>query len=516
VAIVQSFGALQTTSKDGGWNYNVDFPQYGFSHAYATIFAKQPNVRTCVDFLARNIAQLNLHVFRRVSDTDRERLIGHDLATWITAPNPFTTGYRLIESLVADLAIYFNAYWLKVRLSPDRLGLVRLPPPAMRVEGGLLPSHFVFTENGFERDVSIGDVVYFNGFNPLNTLMGLSPLETLRDTLAGEAAAAASREAYWRNSSRMEGVIERPLAAPKWSPTQKQDWRTQWQTRYGGVAGTGMIPVLEDGMSFKAISYSAKDSEYLSSRKLSAEEVARAYHIPLPMVGILEHATFSNIKEQHKQLYADCLGPWLAMIQGELMRQLLPESSDTADIYCEFNIAEKLKGSFEEQTNALRVAVGRPFMTANEARGRLNLPSMKDDESADQLAAQQGGTGMTLEPRTTEPGASAPNAAIDLRTFQSGSESAQVYSIVRTAWDRQEKRLGKLPLDERAAALDFDRCTRELATDLAALLGPEEAMVYAARTTDDTYTLLLNGEDAFAASREPRRCELDWREHHAA
>ena len=109
------------------------------------------------------------------------------------------------------------------------------------------------------------------------------------------------------------------------------------------------------------------------------------------MVGILEHATFSNIKEQHKQLYADCLGPWLEMVSEEIERRLLPEARDTTDVYGEFNIAEKLKGSFEEQATALRLLVGRPVMTANEGRARLNLPSIKDDPTADQLAAQQGG-----------------------------------------------------------------------------------------------------------------------------
>ena len=52
-----------------------------YTYDYATMYRQQPNVRTCVDFLARNIAQLGLHVFRRVSDTDRERLTDHPLAT---------------------------------------------------------------------------------------------------------------------------------------------------------------------------------------------------------------------------------------------------------------------------------------------------------------------------------------------------------------------------------------------------------------------------------------------------
>jgi HK97 family phage portal protein len=370
--------------------FNPMEASWGGRNKYGAIYAAQPNIRTCVDFLARNIAQLGYHVFRRVSDIDRVRLYDHPLAQWIRNPNPDTTTYRLFESLIADLALHFNAYWLKMRLTGGRVGLVRIPPQEMRVVGGLLRAGYLWTTVGRTTPFETTEIVYFNGYNPLNALMGLSPLETLRPLLLEDAAASQQRQLYWQNASRMEGVIERPREAPKWTPAQKQSWREQWQQRFSGPASTGQVPVLEDGMQWKQMSWSAKESEFVTGRKLTREEVAAAYHIPLPMVGILDHATFSNIKEQHKQLYADCLGPWLTMVEEGIMLLLLPEATDTEGIYGEFNIAEKLKGSFEEQATALRLLVGRPLMTANEGRARLNLPQITDDASADQLAAQQG------------------------------------------------------------------------------------------------------------------------------
>jgi HK97 family phage portal protein len=415
MAIVQSGGQLRTLSAPppgygdytSGSSWSSSFWGYGGNAwAFAQIYATQPNIRTCADFLARGIADCGLHWFRRVSDTDRVRLKDFPVAQWLDHPNYATTRYRLVESLVADLAIYFNAYWMKVRLS-DRIGLVRLPPTEMQVMGGLLPSHYIYTAYGAEAQaLDLSEVVYFNGYNPLNTLMGLSPLVTLARMLAEETAAAEHRESYWLNSAQVEGVIERPKDAPRWTPTQKQSWREQWQARHAGAAGAGTVPVLEDGMVFKQISQSFRDSEYINARKLSRTECAAAYHIPPPFVGDLEHATFSNIKEQHKQLYADTLGPWFTMIELALELWLLPEVAravDTSNVYCEFNVSEKLKGNFEEQTASLAVAVRRAFMTPNEARARLNLPSIKDDPTADQLAPQQGGPPTAIDNTDTPP-----------------------------------------------------------------------------------------------------------------
>jgi HK97 family phage portal protein len=487
MAIVQSFGALAamtgavpTWAPASGGSLDI----YGARMAYATLYATQPNVRTMVDFLSRNIAQLGLHAFRRVSDTDRERLIDHDIVRWLGQPNPATTRYRLIESLMGDLGIYFDAFWAKVRgTAPDgrrSLGLVRLPPDQMTVEGALLPTHYCWTVNGVKTEFPLTEIVHFGGYNPRDPKRGLSNLETLRRILAEEAAAGDHRQSYWANAGRMEGIIEQAINGPKFGEPQQRDFRADWQEFSGNGARVGQVAVLPKGMTYKQASFSAKDSEYLSARKLTREECAAAYHIPLPLVGILEHATFSNIKEQHKHLYQDCLGPWLEMIVQEIERQVLVECDDRADIYLEFNIAAKLAGSFEEQAASLQMAVGKPWMTVNEGRAKQNLPSHPNPE-ADEIAAQQGGPA-GVRPAFT---------------------GAAVERVVRATWSRQAVRLAKRPVAERAEALNHARCCTELAADLRPILGADAAE-YAARVTDDTYVLLLEGADAFSADREIR------------
>ena len=384
MAVVQSATSL-VDLQPGWW----PITRYGslrlydqYAYDYATIYRTQPNVRTCVDFLARNIAQLGLHVFRRVSDTDRVRLTDHPLARVLARPLPAeckVTYYRLIEALLGDLGIYFNAYWLKVRVGDAPAGLLRIPPPYVTITGGLVPTGYKVAVGGKMIKVAPGDIVHFRGYNPENPISGLPPLETLRRILAEEHAAGDYREKFWRNAARMHGIIERPAGSPEWSDTARERFKAEFEALYSGSENSGKTAILEEGMTWTTMTFNARESEYLAGRKLTREECARAYHIPLPMVGILDNATFSNIKEQHKNLYQDSLGPWLAMIEQDIELQLLPEFDDTDGVYCEFNIAEKLKGSFEEQTKALQSAVGRPWMTADEARARMNLPSMGGD-----------------------------------------------------------------------------------------------------------------------------------------
>lgn len=283
---------------------------------------------------------------------------------------------------MSDMGIYFNAYLLKIRLE-NSLSLLRIPPIYVTPKGGLLPTSYEVTIGGVLKTFQADEIIHFRGYNPENPISGLSPLETLRRILAEEHESGNYREHFWANAARQSGIIKRPAAAPEWSTTARERFKAEFEELYAGGDNSGKTAILEEGMEWQTTSFNARESEYLSGRKLTREECARAYHIPLPMVGILDNATFSNITEQHKNLYQDTLGPWLAMLEQDIELQLLPEYSDTEGVYCEFNIAEKLAGSFEEQTKSLQAAVGRPWMTADEARAKMNLPSMGGD--ADQL-----------------------------------------------------------------------------------------------------------------------------------
>ncbi|MPZ66175.1 MAG: phage portal protein [Pseudonocardiaceae bacterium] len=457
----------------------------GFTQDYAAMWRSQPQIRTVVGFLARNVAQLGLHVYRRVSDVDRQRVRDHPLAQLIAKPNPWTTTFRWIEGLVGDLAVYDNAVLAKVRDAAQPRAVVRLDPRGVQPMGDSPYTPEVYRVRGARghRDLPADQVIHLRGFNPENPRWGASPIETLRRVLAEEYEAGRFREQMWRNGARTSGYLERPLEAPEWSRAAKRRFRAQWQAQYTGAGpDAGGTPILEDGMKFTPASVSPESAQYIEARKLSREEVAAAYFIPPPMVGILDNATYSNIQEQHKHLYQDTLGPWLAMISQELELQLLSDFADSDGLYCEFNLSEKLRGSFEEQAQQLSTSVGAPWMSRNEARARMNLPQVEGGDSlvvplnvllSGQTSEQSGAVG-----GAASPGEAAGTAAIKARlavskTRPAGRQDAleatlarhfqRQSAVVRSALGAKQARLRKAAADD---VFDQLRWRDELAADL--------------------------------------------------
>ncbi|MEQ1709458.1 MAG: phage portal protein [Terricaulis sp.] len=442
----------------------------GSSATYETIWRTQPAVRTVTSFLGRNIAQLGVAVYRRRGDNDRERLSGHPLAATLTRPNPATTRYELIDALVQDLAIYDEAYWLKVRTDSGQVGLVRIPPRKVTPVGDNWLAAEGFKVSGMRGDVtfSADQVVQFKGYNPADPRTGVSPIETLRRILAEEQAAAEYRERFWRTGARVSSVIKRPSDAPDWSEDARGRFLAEWRDAYSGDgAGVGGTPLLEDGMTLEAAGHTAEQAQYLGARKLTREEVVAAYHIPLPMVGILDHATFSNVREQHKQLYQDTLGPWLEMLTQRIEHALLPEYADTRDVYVEFNLEAKMRGDFEEQSSSMSTMVGAPVMTRNEGRARLNLsPVAGGDELVTPLNVLVGGQASPTD-SAPPPKASGPlvKAAVAPR------RTTRYQDTLTAFFGRQQsvvasKLGGKARKASLADVFDQERWDRELAADL--------------------------------------------------
>lgn len=391
MAFVVTAGQLQSVQRPAQYGYHGPTPGVALqlsatlSMTYEQLWRAQPALRTVVSFLARNVAQLGVDPYQRIG-VDRVKLLDHPMARLLERPYPGTTWtkYRLLNTIMHDLCIFDDAYLLKVRNDNGLAAIVPVPPRMMSPTGDnwFSPTGYRLTGRTGWRDIPADEVVHIHGYNPDDPRQGVAPVETLRQILAEEHAASTYREQMWRNGARVAGYIKRPKDAPKWSPDARSNFRNDWQAQYSGDGPeTGGTPVLEDGMEFAGSGVTPKDAQYVEARKLTREEVAVAYHVSPVMLGLMDGVNLSSIAELHKMLYQDTLAPYLAQISQDIELQILEDLDPAAkdgSIYVEFNLSEKLRGSFDQQAHALQSAVGGPWMTRSEARAMYNLPHVAD------------------------------------------------------------------------------------------------------------------------------------------
>lgn len=447
----------------------------------AQLYKEQPHLRIVVSFIARNVAKTGLHLYERGADNARLRVREGAGVEIFRHPDNVRTDYGLIYSLVATLALYDVAYWWIVD-TEDGKRIIEINPTWVVKERGNLFSRpdidVIFPGSTDVKTIKASELVRFAGWSPDSARGVSAPVDSLKAVLKEQIQAVAYRQQVWERGGRVSSVITRP-AGVAWSPEARERFKEDWQNNWAGAgAKAGGTPILEDGMDLKSSGFSPRESEWVEVAKLSQTTVAAAYHVNPTLIGVLDNANYSNVKEFRKSLYGDSLGPLLKQIQAHLNQQLLPLLDlSSSDFYYEFNVAEQLQSTPEEQAMVFSASVGAPWLTRNEVRAMQNLaPIAGGDELITPLNVLAGGL---ASPRDTAP----KTGDVEVKTMKT---SAVLVKSAGFVGDAESEAAAKLlskhasrvfktvssKLGAKAEYWDESRWTRELTADIEDLIFP--------------------------------------------
>ena len=466
------------------FSFGPDAPAEVLNMTARALYNTQDNLAAVVNFLANSVAQLPLKVYKRGDGDTRERDRNSKAALLIWKPNSDQTEYEFIRGLLTEFYVFGCVY---VWVLPDAKS-------ESGYQARLIPTHWVTTTErvnsyGPEKIVVVSpaggsieipreEFVRFCTYSPGNPGGYVSPVSALRQTLEEQIQAGRFRKELWRSSGRLNAQIVRPKDVQPWSETTRERWIKAFREAWGaGGNNAGSIPLMEDGMEIKTFNASFKEQQWVESVKLSREAVAAAYRINPSLVWHSDTQTYASSKDNARALYAECLGPDLQMLQQRINSFLLPMIGAEPGTYVEFDLTEKLKGSFEERASILQASVGGPWLTRNEARRDNNLPPIEGgDELIVPLNVVQGGQ---ASPQDTHMENAAPVMDILLKSAKAAEEEItndvpqeeqdSIKDLLVKFFRRQSKSvIPKIIAD--GEWWNSDRWNKELADDLEPVL----------------------------------------------
>lgn len=350
--------------------------------SYVTLYRAQPWVYIVCNKLMRGIGRLPWGGYTQDVEGNEDRDLGGPLDSLLNRPYPRGSGYTVKEFVVGQMAIHGNALLVKWRPGRGAPPAELWPVDWRRIEpiaGTNTPVAAYRYGGDGERIFYPDDVVHFQWYGPEGP--GISPLEPLRRTLALEDAAQRYGIANFSNAARPSGALVHPA---RMRVEQEAALQAKIDSLHAGVDNSFRMLMLSGGMDWKPFGYSAADSQTIETRRLTREEVAAAYDIPPPAIGILDRATFSNVSEQHRMLYQDTYGPWLVNMTDTLDVQLIAGESTFEGQTVRFDLNEMLKGSPQERAAAYAQFRISSVYTANELR-RIEGLKRIDDPLADAI-----------------------------------------------------------------------------------------------------------------------------------
>lgn len=333
-----------------------------------------PVIAACVTRLSFTTAGLPIRVYKESADgskiTDSKHEVYRLLATKKGRPNSWQTGYGFRQMLTMHLALRGNAY--AEIIANNGGGIESLEPihpdrvEPERLENGRLRYKLRAMGDLPERMLTQDEVLHLRWMSS-DGIEGLSPITLAAKSIGLAQAAETHGAALFKNGARPGGILKHPTKLP---PGAAEQLKAEWDKFYSGAGKAHNVAVVEGGMEFHEIGITPEDAQYLETRKFQAEDIARIYGMPPHMVGIMDHATFTNIEHQSTEFIKYTMDPWLKEWEASVDRDLIIEE----DYVFEHNVDGLLRGDSEARFNQYSIGLDKMIYTRNEVRKMENLP----------------------------------------------------------------------------------------------------------------------------------------------
>jgi HK97 family phage portal protein len=317
-------------------------------------------VWACVRILANTIASLPIQLYRR-SGNDGQPV--SYIPQLLFRPAAVDNLYQWINKLVYSLALRGNAYGLIVErdrlgfptqiewLSPDDVFVDETRPtlPVYYWQGVEVPSDLIF---------------HVAWMVPPGCVTGLSPIRVFAQTIGVGLSASSYGLRWFENGGAPPGVMRNS------QKTITRDESEEIRDRLMASIRSGKPLVHGADWEFTALQVSPEESQFISTMRLNATQIAAIYGVPPEMVGGETGGsyTYSSPEQRQIEFVNMTLRSWLVLIESRLSA-LMPGSE-----FVKFNADAMIRASTLDRYQAHNLALTGGWKVPNEIRALEDLP----------------------------------------------------------------------------------------------------------------------------------------------
>ena len=333
-----------------------------------------PAVYACVMSFSRAVSQCYPEHKRTDAAGNMELIRTSPASRLLRRPNSYQTWPQFIYNVCALMGFEGEALALILRddrFAPVSFHLCRrgtfMPylDPETRAIFYSVGDNPVAMAAGASALVPERDVIHFRQYTPRHPLCGESPIKAAALATGVNVALSATQAAFFTNMARPSGVLSTDQTLTR---AQMTELRAAFKEQSAGLA-TGELPILANGLKFQQMTVNSVDAQLIEAQRMSVEDIARVYGVPLPVIGDLSKATLNNTES--------LINLWLSVSLGALLENI-QRSFDRAfdlgqDDFCELDTAALLRLDFLQRFDGLTKGIQGGLYTVDDARRREGL-----------------------------------------------------------------------------------------------------------------------------------------------
>lgn len=403
------------------------------------VMASCSAVEAAVSAYAQTVAMLPGTVWRKENDGGRTELPNSPLARVLAQPNAYQTRSDFLMNQVRALYFTGNCYAIAEKRDDVIVALHPVHPqhvaPYVNRETNdifwsiaptdLTPGNTTWPVDG-QRLIPDEYVWHVALATPHNPLCGVTPLTSACLSMAANCNLNRQMLAFLANAARPSGTLNTDLKLTK---EATDELRQKWKDHSTG-AGIGGTPILTHGLKWQPLNLDAPDAQLIEFYKLTVADIARSLRVPLPLIGVMDGATFNNSEVLMQFWKASGLGFLLEHLELSLDKFFdLPQ-----DQYCELDADALLRSEWKNRIDALVRGVQGGIFSPNEARAMEGLAAV---DGGEQPRVQQQLVALDWEPSAPAPAQPAlPAPPDDAQPDPVGEDAAVVERALSPLLDR--------------------------------------------------------------------------------
>ena len=332
-------------------------------------------VYACKNVMAQAIATMPIHHLRLLDDGGTEIITTSPLSRVLRQPNGYQTRSDYFMNLVFELLGQGNTYTLVYRDDAQRVSSMHLVSatgtmPYVNTEEGAV--FYGLGDNPMLGDLRLlvpaRDVMHIRLHTPHHPLIGVSPVKYAATAVTVNTAISSNQAAFFQNMSRPSGVL---TTEEKLTKEQMDALREAWYKRSRGLA-SGEVPILGWGLKWNPMTITSEDAQLIEAYRMSIEDIARVFRVPLPLIGEYSKATYNNTEQLISSWLATGLGFLMEHIEQSIVKLFQLPLSETVN----FETDALLRTDFAGRIDGLTKGILGGLFSPDEARRREGLSAV--------------------------------------------------------------------------------------------------------------------------------------------
>lgn len=406
--------------------------QLGYSlQPYSTQSAM---VEACVSAYSQTVAMCPGDHWETLPTGGRKRVASSALSRIMRRPNDYQSTSDFLMNLTRRLYMNGNAYALAIRNNRGEISELHLMCegfPRIAETGDIFydlsGNEIIERRINLSYPVPARDVLHVRLTTPRHPLKGESPIMAAALDLATRSAMIQQQLTFFGNQAKPSIMLR---TDEKLTRQQVDELREMWDSQTRGDAAGG-TPIMTWGLKAETITPTSEDSQLAELLKMTDQNVALAFRVPLQILG-MGGTPFASTELLMQSWVASGLG--FALNHIEQAFDSLFRLSGFPVEYLELDTRALLRSAYKERIAALAQGVIGGIYSPDEARAEEGLPPAPGGHGKEPRVQQQVvplSYGSEMKPPDPNPPKPEPDDSGDDKEPETSDDDTKEFERVR-------------------------------------------------------------------------------------